>query len=131
METIQRTELEEIQEEETTAPDVSVEMGPDVSGGQKLQSALGELADDFDVGGFKCAHPECGLVHQHDSTKHRASDDFDMSEEEAASMEANPNCHCGLGEVARRGVSGAPSPERANSMAPIPESMARHLDATF
>jgi hypothetical protein len=127
---IQQTEIEQIQDE-TSAPEIQVEAAPDVEGAEQLHGALDEMADSFDVSGFKCAHEDCGLVHTHDSTKHRASDDFDMSESEAASMEANPNCHCGLNELARRGVSGAPSPSRANSMAPIPNEMSRHLDAMF
>ncbi len=130
MQAIQRKEIEEVQDE-SASPEVQVEAKPDVEGAEQLHGALDEMADSFDVGGFKCAHEECGLVHTHDTTKHRSSDDFDMSEEEAASMEANPNCHCGLGEVARRGVSGAPSPSRANSMAPIPSEMSRHLDSMF
>lgn len=128
--TVQRADVEQIQEE-AEAPSIQVEARPDVEGAEQLHSALDETADSFDVDGFKCAHEECGLVHTHDTTKHRASDDFDMSDEEAASMEANPNCHCGLNELARRDVDGAPSPSRANSMAPIPSSMSRHLDATF
>jgi hypothetical protein len=54
-----------------------------------------------------------------------------MSDDEAAQMEANPNCHCGLNEAARTGVDGAPTPNKANDMAPIPDSMTRHLDSTF
>ena len=127
---IQQTEIEQIQDE-TSAPEIQVEAAPDVEGAEQLHAALDETADSFDVSGFKCAHEDCGLVHTHDSTKHRASDDFDMSESEAASMEANPNCHCGLNELARRDVNGAPSPSRANSMAPIPNEMSRHLDSMF
>jgi len=68
----------------------------------------------------------------HSTNKHRASDDFSMSSDEAAEMEANPNCHCGLAELARRGdVSGTPSPSRANDMAPVPDEMARHLDSSL
>lgn len=130
-EQIHETDLEQI-EETTATPEVSVERKPAISGGQDLQAELGEMADSFNVGGFKCAHPECGLVHGHDTNKHRASDDYDMSENEAADMEANPNCHCGLNELAHRDdVDGTPSPSRANDMAPVPETMARHLDASF
>jgi len=129
--TIQKTEIEQIQEQ-TQTPEVQVEARPDIDGGAELQATLGEIADDFEVGGFKCAHPQCGLVHSHDTNKHRASDDFSMSDDEAASMEANPNCHCGLGELARRDdVSDAPSPSRAENMAPIPDEMARHLDSSL
>lgn len=127
---IHETDLEQI-EEDTATPEVSVEREPDVGGASELQAELGEMADSFGVGGFKCAHPECGLVHGHDTNKHRASDDFDMSEDEAADMEANPNCHCGLNELAHRDVDDAPTPSRANDMAPVPDTMARHLDHTF
>jgi len=132
--TIQKTEIEQI-EEETETPDVSVELGDgstsSIAGGQELQAAIGSLADSMDVRGFKCAHEQCGLVHSHDTNKHRASDDFSMSEDEAADMEANPNCHCGLGELARRDVKDAPSMSKANDMAPVPESMSRHLEGSF
>jgi hypothetical protein len=130
--TIQKTGIEQIQQQ-CQSPDVQVEKRPDIGGAGELQSALGEIADEFDTrDGFKCAHPKCGLVHEHDTNKHRASDDFDMSVEESAEMEANPNCHCGLGELARRDdVSDAPSPSRANDMAPVPDKMARHLDSSL
>lgn len=130
MEAIQRTDLEQIQTEHD-APSVQVERKPDVNGASELHSALGEMADGFDVRGFKCAREDCGLVHGHDSTKHRASDSFDMSDEEAASMDFNPNCHCGLNELARRGHEGAPSPSRANSTAPIPDETSRAMDQMF
>jgi len=129
-ETVQRTEMEQVHED-AVSPEVSVEAKPDSTDAQELQNALDEVAEGFRVGGFKCAHQECSLVHEHDTTKHRASDDFDMSDDEAASMEANPNCHCGLNELARRGVEDAPSPEKANNMAPIPGEMSRHLDSMF
>jgi len=129
--TIQKTKSEQIQKQ-TQVPEVQVEERPDIQGAAELQSALGEIADEFGVGGFKCAHPQCGLVHSHSTNKHRASDDFSMSSDEAAEMEANPNCHCGLAELARRGdVSGTPSPSRANDMAPVPDEMARHLDSSL
>jgi len=89
------------------------------------------MADSMDVSGFKCVHEQCGLVHNHDTTKHRGGDSFDMSEDEAAQMEANSVCHCGLNDAARSGVEGAPSPSRANEMAPIPDSMTRHLEKTL
>jgi len=118
-------------ERKTTSPSITVGTTPEIVGADVLHETIDEVAEGFSVGGFKCVHEKCGLVHNHDTTKHRASDTFDMSDEEAASMEANPNCHCGLGELARRGVSGAPDVDRAESMAPIPDSMARHLDAQF
>jgi hypothetical protein len=128
---IQRTDLEQIQED-TASPDVDVKVERrDVGGADQLHAELDAMADSMDVGGFKCVHEECGLVHQHDTTKHRGSDSFDMGEDEAAQMEANSVCHCGLGNAARTGVDGAPSPSRANEMAPIPDSMTRHLDSTL
>ena len=128
---IQRTDLEQIQKD-TSSPevDVSVERR-DVGGAEQLHAELDEMADSFDVTGFKCVHEECGLVHNHDTTKHRGGDSFDMSEDEAAQMEANSVCHCGLNDAARSGVDGAPSPSRANDMAPIPDSMTRHLDSVL
>jgi len=126
---VQRTELEQIQEN-AKAPSITVERKPDVSGAEQLHSELGAMADSFDMTGFKCAHEECGLVHNHDSTKHRYSDSSDASEAEAAQMEANPNCHCGLNEAARAGDADV-SPSRANSMAPIPDSMSRHIDRSL
>lgn len=129
-EQIQRTDLEQIQKD-TQSPeiDVSVKRERGVEGGAELQSALDEMADSMDVTGFKCVHEQCGLVHNHDTTKHQGGDSFDMSDEEAAQMEANSVCHCGLNDAARTGVDGAPSPSRANSKAPIPDSMTRHLDS--
>lgn len=126
---VQRTELEQIQED-AKSPSVQVERKPDVNGAAQLHSELEDMADSFDATGFKCVHEDCGLVHGHDSTKHRASDDssMDISEEEAAQMEFNPNCHCGLNELARSGADGAPTASRANSMAPIPDSASRSMD---
>ncbi|EGQ44298.1 MAG: hypothetical protein J07AB43_00640 [Candidatus Nanosalina sp. J07AB43] len=104
---------------------------PVVEGATELHNTLSELARESDVSDFKCAHPQCGLVHEHTTNKHRASDDFNMSVDEAASMEANPNCHCGLHETAERGVIGAPSRESANNQAPIPPAMDSHIDSQF
>jgi hypothetical protein len=111
--------------------DVSVKRERGVEGGAELQSALNEMANGMDVTGFKCVHEKCGLVHNHDTTKHQGGDSFDMSDEEAAQMEFNSTCHCSLNEAARTGVDGAPSPSKANDMAPVPDSVTRHLDATL
>jgi hypothetical protein len=127
---MQKTDAVQLTDQAET-PEVSVEWESGVEGGAELQSALADLAGSFRVGGFKCAHEECGLVHGHATDKHRAGDSFDMSDSEAASMEANPNCHCGLNELAKRGVDEAPTPSQANSKAPIPDSMSRHLDASL
>lgn len=128
---IQRTDLEQIQED-TASPEVDVRVERrDISGADQLHAELDAMADSMDVTGFKCVHEQCGLVHNHDTTKHRGGDSFDMSEDEAAQMEANSVCHCGLNDAARSGVEGAPSPSRANDMAPIPDSMTRHLEQTL
>jgi len=128
---IQRTDLEQIQED-TTSPEVDVRVERrDISGAEQLHAELDQMADSMDVTGFKCVHEKCGLVHNHDTTKHRGGDSFDMSDDEAAQMEANSVCHCGLNDAARSGVDGAPSPSRANDMAPIPDSMTRHLEKTL
>jgi uncharacterized cupin superfamily protein len=129
METLQRTEVEEVQEE-ATAPEIQVERDPDVSGAEQLQAELDSTADSMNVRGFKCAHESCGLVHGHSTNKHRAGDSFDMSDSEAADMEANPNCHCGLNELARRGIA-SKSPSQANRSAPIPDEMSRHLESSL
>jgi len=128
---IQRTDLEQIQED-TASPEVDVRVERrDISGADQLHAELDAMADSMDVSGFKCVHEQCGLVHNHDTTKHRGGDSFDMSDDEAAQMEANSVCHCGLNDAARSGVEGAPSPSRANEMAPIPDSMTRHLEKTL
>lgn len=127
-ETVQRTNLKQIQRD-VSSPSITVETRrKGIGGAETLHGELDAMADSFDMTGFKCAHEQCGLVHNHDTTKHRASDSFGMGDEDAASMEANPNCHCGLNELARSGHDEAPSPSRANSMAPIPDSMSRHID---
>lgn len=132
METVQQTDLEQIQgDHESPEISVDVESRRDVKGADTLHGALNEMADDFRASGFKCVHEACGLVHGHDTTKHRSSDSFDMSDEEAADMEFNPNCHCGLNELARSGHDDAPSPSRANSTAPIPDSASRAMDKMY
>jgi hypothetical protein len=129
---IERTDLEQI--EDTQSPSIDVDVGggsggADVEGAEQLQATLDTMAEDFRMSGFKCVHQECGLVHNHDTTKHRGSDSFDMSDDEAAQMEMSPNCHCGLNQMAKEGVEGAPSPSRANEMAPVPDSATRHIDS--
>jgi hypothetical protein len=131
MNTIQRTTLEQVEDVQSPEVSVSVKGSRDVAGASELHSELGEIADSFDVTGFKCVHEECGLVHNHDTTKHRASDSFDMTDDESAQMEFNPNCHCGLSELARSGIDGAPTPSEANSMAPVPDSVNLALDGSL
>lgn len=135
MEQIQKTDAEVIQEE-AAQPEVSVssgsgetEMSVQAAG---LQEAIDTIADGFRVGGFKCA--KCGLVHSHDTTKHRASDSFSMSEDEASDMEYNPNCHCGVNELARRGSEYGVDESSASGTAgsaPIPDATAREMDSAF
>lgn len=127
METIQKRKLEEV-EQEHDAPSISAEAGVSVSGASALHSALDSIADSFNVSGFKCT--ECGLAHMHDTTKHRASDAFDMSDEEAASMDYNANCHCGYNEAAHKGIADV-SPESAARTAPIPDETAREMKQAF
>ncbi len=129
---IQRTDVEQIQEEaQTSSVDVSVER-KDIGGAEQLQASLDEIADSADVTGFKCVHEKCGLVHNHDTTKHQIGDSFEMSDSEAASMEFNSTCHCSLNEVSRSDdVSDAPSPDKANTMAQVPDSVTRELDSMY
>lgn len=137
MEQIQKTDAEAIQEE-AEAPSVSVEAGESSSSEMSieaggLQEALGTIAEGFSVRGFKCA--KCGLSHSHSTNKHRASDSFDsMDAEDAASMEYNPNCHCGVQELGRHGsdygVSESDAGRTAGS-APIPDDAARQMNEQF
>lgn len=127
MESIQKTELEQI-EAEHEGPSLSLEE-VSIAGASKLQSVIGDIADAFDVSGFKCH--ECGLAHMHDTTKHRASDSFDVSDTEAASMDANPNCHCAVQELGRRGSDYGVDESKASSTArsaPIPDEAAREMN---
>lgn len=136
MEQIQKTDAEVIQEE-VEQPEVSVEgaASSDESFSVQaagLQEALDTVASGFSVSGFKCA--KCGLAHMHDTTKHRASDSFSMSEDEASGMEFNPNCHCGVQELGRHGsdygVSEGDASRTAGS-APIPDDAAREMNEQF
>jgi len=97
-----------------------------------LHQTLDGVASEFRVTGFKCA--ECGLAHMHDTNKHRASDTFDVSFEDAASHTTNPNCHCFLHEAKHRGDEMGVDPSRAAEIAesaPIPDSMAKRLESSF
>ena len=128
MKQIEKTELEQVQEE-AEAPEVSVEADAvSVEGSENLHASLDDAADGFDVSGFKCV--KCGLAHMHDTTKHRTSDSADVSDSEAASMDYNPNCHCGYNEAAHKDVVDA-SPQSAASTAPIPDETAREMQAQF
>lgn len=112
--------------------DVSVDPSVEAAGVTELHSTLDEMADGYDVTGFKCVN--CGLVHQHDTTKHRASDTFDMSDETAAQMDANSVCHCGVQELGRRGSEYGIDERRAAEIAdgaPIPDDEARRMNDEY
>lgn len=126
METIQKRELGEVETEEQSRS-VSIEEVA-VTGAEALQSVVGDIADSFDVRGFKCT--ECGLAHGHDTTKHRASDAFDMTEKEAAQMEYGSTCHCGYNEAAHKGIADV-TPQEASRTAPIPDATKREMQSIF
>lgn len=126
------TELAQDQRErarEVAEPDVDVEL--DVGGGEdvaELQSEIEMAAEGFRVSDFKCQ--KCGLAHGHDTDKHRASDTFELSHEEASDMEANPSCHCGPHELAHRGSEYGVDESKAASVArdaPVPESIKKEF----
>lgn len=97
-----------------------------------LQETLHEIADSFDVTGFKCV--KCGLVHQHDTTKHRLSDSFDIDDSDTSDIEYNSVCHCGLQEAARHGDDFGVDEQDARSTAsnaPIPPESSKELDEKF
>lgn len=99
-----------------------------IEGAEELHAHLDEVADSMDVGGFQCIR--CGLVHQHDTTKHTLSSTFDISAEDAASHEYNPNCHGGVHEAALKGDSWGIDTSKAKSIAngaPIPDHIAREM----
>lgn len=124
MQKIEQMPVEQI-ERETSVP--SREENTVLTNG--LHDSLQEMADSFDVSGFKCV--KCGLVHSHDTTKHRLSDTFDISESDAAMMEYDSVCHCGIQEAARRGnevgIDEAEASRKAEN-APIPPETSRKMD---
>lgn len=108
----------------------TVDPSVSVSGVQDLHQSLDEIADSFDVTGFKCPNPECGLAHMHDTTKHRLSDTFDVSESVATEMTFNPVCHCGVHEASLRGSEFGVDESRASRIAgdaPIPTETERAM----
>lgn len=110
---------------------VDAELGTSVEA-SGLHESLHEIADSFDVTGFKCV--KCGLAHMHDTTKHQLSKDFDISDEDAADMEYNSVCHCGLQEAARHGSDmGIDEASAANvaGNAPIPPEASREMNEQF
>lgn len=131
METIEQQQVELTEPgSHSVSVDVDQSTPVDASG---LQDSLNEMADSFDVSGFKCV--KCGLVHMHDTTKHRLSDTFDdFDESDAADMEYNSVCHCGVQEAGRHGNDLGIDEREAASIAqnaPIPPESSREMDSTL
>lgn len=124
MEAIEKTQVEQIEQSE---PSISASATVETNG---LHESLEAIADGFDVTGFKCV--KCGLVHMHDTTKHRLSDTFDIGEDDAASnFEYNSVCHCGVQEAARTGSDHGIDEGEASRIAegaPIPPEHSREMD---
>lgn len=129
-ETIQEVEQSEISDDELTSS-VTVESGVSVSA-DGLQAALNESASEASVTDFKCG--TCGLTHGHGTNKHRATDSFDISMSDIDKMDYNPNCHCGVNELARHGsdfgVDESAASRTANS-APIPDDTRQEMNAEY
>jgi hypothetical protein len=123
METIEQSQVEQVQEH-SVEPDTGVTV--DANG---LHESLAEIADTFDVTGFKCV--KCGLAHMHDTTKHRLSDEFSaFDDSDAADMEYNSVCHCGPHEASIRGSEFGIDEGRAKNIAdkaPIPPEESRAM----
>lgn len=128
MQTIEQTQVEQVEtEDHSFSTEVEASVSVEASG---LQDSLSEIADSFDVTGFKCV--KCNLTHMHDTLKHRLSDDFDISDEESASHNYNPVCHCGVQEAGRRGSDMGIDEGKASGIAesaPIPPEASREMDA--
>lgn len=127
---VEQTEVEQIEEEVQSS--IQVEGGSTKVEASSLHAELNDSVEDFRVNGFKCA--QCGLAHMHDTNKHRATDSFDMTDDEAASMDYNPNCHCGVNELARRGSDfGVDERSAAGtaSSAPIPDATTQEMNVKF
>lgn len=126
MKTINQTQVEQLKRSDKPSfesPEVAIDAGD-------LHETLDTVADSFDVAGFKCV--KCGLAHMHDTTKHRLSDTFDVSESDAAmQMDYNSVCHCGVQEASRRGSDAGIDEQEAASIAeeaPIPPEISRKMD---
>lgn len=122
METIQKTPAEQIERGEPTIDAGIGSGGSPTIEAESLHDSLGEMADGFDVTGFKCV--KCGLVHMHDTMKHRLSDTFDIGENDAATQfDYNSVCHCGVQEAAQSGDEHGIDQSRASDIAddaPVP-----------
>lgn len=130
METLEKQQVELTKPgDHEVSVDVDASTSVEASG---LQDSLDEMADSFDVTGFKCV--KCGLVHMHDTTKHRLSDTFDIDESDAADLEYNSVCHCGVQEAGRHGNDFGIDESEAASIAesaPIPPESSREMDETL
>jgi len=120
--------------ERLTEDDESRSLNPEFTAVEAsgLHSTLEDAADTFDVTGFKCA--KCGLVHQHDSTKHRLSDTFDVGSDIGGQTDFSPVCHCGAQEASRNGSQYGIDESRAANIAsgaPIPAEEARAMDKAY
>jgi hypothetical protein len=128
--TVQEIEqTEQIRDEMPSS--ISVQSGESIEA-SGLHEALDEMASSFDVSGFKCS--TCGLAHMHSTNKHRASDSFDISVEDAASFETNPNCHCFLHEAKYRSNEMGIDKQEVEGVAehaPIPDSFEQELRERF
>lgn len=123
--------MQQVKQVSVEAAGESIDPSVEVSGVQSLHQSLEDVADSFDVTGFKCPNDECGLAHMHDTTKHRLSDTFDVSAEETAQMDYNPVCHCGVHDAARNGSDlGINESEAAmiSEDAPIPTKTERAME---
>ncbi len=130
MNQIEQQQVERVSVEEQTFS-VDIEPGVSVDAGN-LHGKIAEIADTFDVTGFKCV--KCGLAHMHDTTKHQLSKDFDISDADSAAMDYNPVCHCGLQEAGRHGSDmgiDEASAARTAGNAPIPPEASREMNEQF
>lgn len=129
MKTIEQMRVDEISSEQDGFSVSRPERSVDANG---LHATLEEMADSFDVTGFKCV--KCNLVHKHDTTKHRLTSTFDVNADTVAQMDFSSVCHCGVNEAARRGsMFGIDESEAARhaAKAPIPPETSRQMDEEF
>jgi hypothetical protein len=97
-----------------------------------LHAELAENASEARVESFKC--PTCSLVHAHSTNKHRSTDSFDMSVEDTVDMDFNPNCHCGVNELAHHGSDFGIDESEAESVAssaPIPDETSQKMSEMY
>jgi len=130
MNQIEQQQVEQVSvESDTFSVDVVADATVDAG---DLHETITDIADTFDVTGFKCV--KCGLAHMHDTTKHQLSKEFDISDDDSAEMEYNPVCHCGLQEAGRHGSDmgiDEGSAARAADSAPIPPEASREMNEQF